>query len=90
MPNAFSTVEPVFGIIKEVMGFRRFMLRGFEAVTGEWTLVCIAFKSEASLYPQCVNNRKSASQIRSVAITMELEVPSINTFVLILGTSSAF
>ena len=44
-----STVEPVFGIIKEVMGFRRFMLRGLEAVTGEWTLVCIAFKSEASL-----------------------------------------
>jgi transposase len=38
-----STVEPVFGIIKEVMGFRRFMVRGFEAVTGEWTLVCIAF-----------------------------------------------
>ncbi len=38
-----STVEPVFGIIKEVMGFRRFLLRGFEAVTGEWTLVCIAF-----------------------------------------------
>ena len=38
-----STVEPVFGIIKEVMGFRRFMLRGIDGVTGEWTLVCIAF-----------------------------------------------
>ena len=38
-----STVEPVFGIIKEVMGFRRFLLRGIDAVTGEWTLVCIAF-----------------------------------------------
>lgn len=38
-----STVEPVFGIIKEVMGFRRFMLRGLQSVTGEWTLVCIAF-----------------------------------------------
>lgn len=38
-----STVEPVFGIIKEVMGFRRFMLRGFKAVQGEWLLVCIAF-----------------------------------------------
>jgi hypothetical protein len=38
-----STVEPVFGIIKEVMGFRHFMLRGFEAVKGEWTLVCIAY-----------------------------------------------
>ena len=38
-----STVEPVFGIIKEVMGFRHFMLRGFEAVKSEWTLVCIAY-----------------------------------------------
>lgn len=38
-----STVEPVFGIIKAVMGFRRFMLRGLTAVSGEWTLVCIAF-----------------------------------------------
>jgi transposase len=38
-----STVEPVFGIIKEVMGFRRFMLRGLNAVQGEWTLVCMAF-----------------------------------------------
>ena len=30
-----STVEPVFGIIKEVMGFRQFQLRGFEAVSIE-------------------------------------------------------
>jgi hypothetical protein len=35
--------EPVFGIIKEVMGFRRFLLRGLEAVKGEWRLVCLAF-----------------------------------------------
>jgi len=38
-----STIEPVFGIIKAVMGFRRFMLRGFKAVQGEWTLVCMAW-----------------------------------------------
>ena len=38
-----STVEPVFGIIKEVMGFRRFMLRGLKAIQGEWLLVCLAF-----------------------------------------------
>ena len=38
-----STVEPVFGIIKEIMGFRRFMLRGLNAVQGEWTLVCTAY-----------------------------------------------
>lgn len=38
-----STVEPVFGIIKAVMGFRQFLLRGFEAVQGEWDLVCVAW-----------------------------------------------
>lgn len=38
-----STVEPVFGIIKAVMKFRQFMLRGLESVQGEWTLVCIAW-----------------------------------------------
>lgn len=38
-----STVEPVFGIIKHVMGFRQFSLRGFEKVQGEWDLVSIAW-----------------------------------------------
>lgn len=37
------TVEPVFGIIKAVLGFRQFHLRGLEAVTGEWTLVTMAW-----------------------------------------------
>ena len=38
-----STVETVFGIIKETMGFRRFHLRGLAAVRGEWTLTCLAW-----------------------------------------------
>ena len=38
-----STVETVFGVIKEVMGFRRFHLRGLAAVQGEWALVCMAW-----------------------------------------------
>ena len=38
-----STVEPVFGIIKEAMGFRQFSLRGQKNVTGEWCLVCLAY-----------------------------------------------
>jgi len=38
-----STVEPVIGIIKEVLGFRQFSLRGLEAVQGEWSLVCLAY-----------------------------------------------
>ena len=37
------TVEPVIGIIKEVMGFRQFSLRGLTAAAGEWYLVCLAF-----------------------------------------------
>jgi len=38
-----STVEPVFGIIKQILGFRQFSLRGLDAVTGEWKLVTMAF-----------------------------------------------
>lgn len=38
-----QTVEPVFGIIKSVMGFRQFSLRGLKKVTGEWNLVCLAW-----------------------------------------------
>jgi hypothetical protein len=38
-----QTVEPVFGIIKSVLGFRQFLLRGKEKVRLEWQLVCLAY-----------------------------------------------
>ena len=38
-----STVEPVIGIVKEVLGFRQFSLRGLAAAAGEWCLVCLAW-----------------------------------------------
>jgi hypothetical protein len=38
-----ATVEPVFGIVKQAMGFRQFSLRGLAAAAGEWTLVTLAF-----------------------------------------------
>jgi len=37
------TVEPVFGIIKNVLGFTRFSLRGIEKVKTEWLLVTLAY-----------------------------------------------
>jgi len=37
------TPEPVFGIIKSVLGFRQFLLRGLDRVRGEWTLVTMAW-----------------------------------------------
>lgn len=37
------TVEPVIGIIKEILGFRQFSLRGLKKVAGEWCLICLAF-----------------------------------------------
>jgi transposase/IS5 family transposase len=47
-------VEPVFGIIKSVMGFRQFLTHGLDNVQGEWTLVCLAWnlKRMAVLRPQ--------------------------------------
>lgn len=38
-----TTSEPVFGIIKAVMGFRSFQMRGLEKAQGEWNLACIAW-----------------------------------------------
>jgi transposase len=37
------TVEPVIGIIKAVLGFRQFSVRGLDAADCEWALVCLAF-----------------------------------------------
>ncbi|MCO5760903.1 MAG: transposase [Chromatiaceae bacterium] len=49
-----QTVEPVFGIIKSVMGFCQFLTRGLDNVQNEWTLVCLAWnlKRMAVLRPQ--------------------------------------
>ena len=38
-----QTPEPVFGIIKSIMGFRQFSMRGLEKVRGEWSLVTMAW-----------------------------------------------
>ena len=38
-----ETVEPVFGIIKSVIGFRQFLLRGLAKVSLEWQLVCLSY-----------------------------------------------
>jgi transposase len=38
-----QTVEPVFGILKSVLGFRQFLLRGLAKVSLEWELVCLAY-----------------------------------------------
>ena len=37
------TVEPVFGLIKQVMKFRQFLLRGLTGARGEWSLACLAW-----------------------------------------------
>jgi hypothetical protein len=38
-----QTPEPVFGIVKSAMGFRQFLLRGTDAVRGEWSLVTMSW-----------------------------------------------
>ena len=36
-------VEPVFGVIKEAMGFRRFTVSGLDKVKTQWSLICTTF-----------------------------------------------
>ncbi|MFZ5500266.1 MAG: IS1182 family transposase, partial [Pseudomonadota bacterium] len=37
-----ASVEPVFGWIKSILGYRKFLLRGLAGVRGEWSLICTA------------------------------------------------
>ncbi|HET9283663.1 MAG TPA: IS1182 family transposase [Candidatus Angelobacter sp.] len=38
-----ASIEPVVGIIKKVLGFEQFSLRGLQKVILEWNLVCVAY-----------------------------------------------
>lgn len=38
-----QTIEPILGIIKQAMGFRRFSLRGLAKISLEWDLICLAY-----------------------------------------------
>jgi hypothetical protein len=40
-----AIVEPVFGQLKRVMGFRQFLLRGLKQMRGEWRLACLCLAS---------------------------------------------
>lgn len=53
-----KTVEPVFGVIKSVMGFRQFLLRGRKKAGHEWTLVCLTWnvKRMAVLRPNVLQS----------------------------------
>jgi len=48
-----QTPEPVFGIIKEAMGFRQFLLRGLDCVRGEWSLVTMAWNIKRMFALSC-------------------------------------
>jgi hypothetical protein len=48
LPEALGAVDALladtgFGIIKHVLGFRQFLLRGLRVVQGEWALVCMGW-----------------------------------------------
>ena len=34
--------EPVFGQVKQARGFRQFLMRGLDKVSGEWAIICTA------------------------------------------------
>ena len=54
------TVEPVFGLIKHVMKFRQFLLRGIVAARGEWSLVCLAWNLKRMNTPSAPEARPNS------------------------------
>lgn len=61
-----QTVEPVFGIIKSVLGFRQFSLRGIDKVCGEWKLVALAYNFKR-LHNLVIEQQKSEAQTAAAA-----------------------
>ena len=57
-----QTVVPVFGIVKSVLGFRQFSLRGIDKVCGEWKLVALGlnFKRLHNLVIEQTEIRRSS------------------------------
>ena len=55
-----TSAEPVFGQIKEALGFRQFLLRGHRKAQGEWSLICMANNilklMRAGWSPKCAAN----------------------------------
>ncbi len=63
-----STIEPTFGIQKEVMGYRQFLVRGLEAVSAEWTLLCMAFNLKKMFSLMLKDAQKTAISMAFLAI----------------------
>ena len=69
-----QTVEPVFGQIKQGRGFRQFLLRGLEKVSGEWSLICTGhnllklFRFGAAQPRETPTNRFAASDRNIVRV----------------------
>jgi Transposase and inactivated derivatives len=63
-----STVEPVFGIIKSVLGFRQFHLRGLEAASGEWTLVTMAWNLKRLFNLKSAADRTTRRRVQKSAV----------------------
>lgn len=63
-----QTVEPVFGIIKEVLGFRRFSMRGKQKAEIEWCLVCLSYnlKKMFNLTGKCAPKRSTIAEKQHV------------------------
>jgi len=57
-----ETVEPVFGIIKEAIGFRRFMLRGLEKASLEWTLITTSYNLKRLFNLKNASNNKTGGR----------------------------
>lgn len=69
-----QTVEPVFGIIKEVLGFRRFSMRGKKKAETEWCLVCLSYnlKKMFNLSGRCAPKSPAEGAKQHVCDYLEL------------------
>jgi hypothetical protein len=69
-----ATIEPAFGVIKQVRGFRQFPLRGLRAVKGEWSLVSFRLQPEADtpIVRSGVNGERGIHFLSSLSVQIDI------------------
>jgi transposase len=67
-----ASVEPVFGNIKQNLGYRRFHLRGLKKVKGEFNLMCIAHN--LNILFKTLQTRRLAAAIYALSIEINQHI----------------
>jgi hypothetical protein len=62
-----STIEPAFGTIKQILGFRQFLLHGIRKVKAEWKIVTTAYNLK-KMHKHCASHYSLPNSVQVTGV----------------------